>query len=79
MVLTRCFVSLSPDDKTELFNPDCRNCLLLNNIKERCDCDDDGEHLLTFFFVQFNSRSEIVNPQLRQNPKNDGKIIRCKN
>lgn len=29
------------DDKTELFNPDCRNCLLLNNIKERCDCDDD--------------------------------------
>lgn len=29
------------DDKIELFNPDCRNCLLLSNIKERCDCDDD--------------------------------------
>jgi len=29
------------DDKTELFNPNCRNCLLLSNIKERCDCEDD--------------------------------------
>ncbi|KAJ7365953.1 hypothetical protein OS493_002691 [Desmophyllum pertusum] len=29
------------DDKSELFNPNCRNCLLLSNIKERCDCEDD--------------------------------------
>ncbi|XP_031550612.1 uncharacterized protein LOC116288042 isoform X2 [Actinia tenebrosa] len=29
------------DDRRELFNPDCRSCLLLNNIKERCDCDED--------------------------------------
>lgn len=29
------------DDKTELFNPNCKNCLLLSNIKERCDCEDD--------------------------------------
>ncbi|XP_032218024.2 uncharacterized protein CXorf65 homolog [Nematostella vectensis] len=29
------------DDRKELFNPDCRSCLLLNNIKERCDCEED--------------------------------------
>lgn len=39
-MLSSAFVSV--DDKRELFNPDCRNCLLLNNIKERCDCDDEG-------------------------------------
>lgn len=27
------------DDKSEIFNPDCRNVILLHNIKERCDCD----------------------------------------
>lgn len=37
------------DDKTELFNPNCRNCLLLSNIKERCDCEDDGEKRVFFF------------------------------
>lgn len=37
---------LFADDKTELFNPNCRNCLLLSNIKERCDCEDDGKYIL---------------------------------
>lgn len=41
------------DDKTELFNPNCRNCLLLSNIKERCDCEDDGEKRI-FFFSNFS-------------------------
>ena len=35
------------DDKKELFNPDCRNSALLNNIKERCDCDEEGKWTLS--------------------------------
>ncbi|XP_002732971.2 uncharacterized protein LOC100371097 [Saccoglossus kowalevskii] len=27
------------DGKSEIFNPNCRNAILLHNIKERCDCD----------------------------------------
>ncbi|XP_054759004.2 uncharacterized protein CXorf65 homolog [Lytechinus pictus] len=29
------------DDKSELFNPNCRNVILLDNIRERCNCDED--------------------------------------
>lgn len=29
------------DDRKELFNPNCRNKSLLNNIRERCDCDEE--------------------------------------
>ncbi|XP_071491175.1 uncharacterized protein [Diadema setosum] len=29
------------DDRSELFNPNCRNVILLDNIRERCNCDDD--------------------------------------
>ncbi|XP_070578986.1 uncharacterized protein CXorf65 homolog isoform X1 [Ptychodera flava] len=29
------------DDKSEIFNPNCLNVILLHNIRERCDCDDE--------------------------------------
>lgn len=38
------FSALLLDDRQEIFNPNCRSCLLLSNIKERCDCDEDGKY-----------------------------------
>ncbi|RDD44280.1 Uncharacterized protein CXorf65-like protein [Trichoplax sp. H2] len=29
------------DNKSEIFNPNCRNTSLIDNIKERCDCEKD--------------------------------------
>ncbi|XP_072030219.1 uncharacterized protein CXorf65-like [Amphiura filiformis] len=28
------------DDCSEMFNPNCKNIILLNNIKQRCKCND---------------------------------------
>ncbi|XP_033114297.1 uncharacterized protein CXorf65-like [Anneissia japonica] len=31
------------DNKSELFNPNCKNHILLDNIKQRCCCEDEDK------------------------------------
>jgi len=61
----RMFITVRfADDKTELFNPNCRNCLLLSNIKERCDCEDDD-------FIDLSDESGLLK-HLQRHPLDYG-------
>lgn len=39
------------DNRQEIFNPHSRICVLLDNIKERCDCQKEGK---IYFYIIYS-------------------------